>query len=469
MEQVDLLIVGSGPGGYVAALRGAQLGAQVMMVEKDEIGGTCLNRGCIPTKTLHKSAELFTEMKKADEFGFQIDNINLDYQRVSDRKEEIVGNLKDSVKKLLKKAGVQTVFGRCELKADKEAEVDLHDGSKMEVKANSVIIATGSESATSDLPGSDHKDVIGTDEILEMRELVDDLVVIGGGVTGVELAGIMSEFGVNVSLVKRTPYISPVDDDIAKRLFSILKRAGVNVMTQSQVKEIREHDGEKSLEVVVEKKGKEQRVPADKVLISRGRKPHLDGLEALDLEIGEDGIQVNEKLETNIPGVYAIGDAASQGAMLAHVAHHQGVLAAENAMGEERTYDDKAVPNCVFTVTEVASVGENEASLKEQEIPYKVGRFPFGANGKALAEGKIDGQVKILSHQETDQVLGVHIMGPHASDLIQEGTVAVKEGLKTADLGELIHPHPTLSETLWEAALDSLDMPLHQLPKKKKK
>ncbi len=469
MESVDLLIVGSGPGGYVAALRGAQLGASVMMVEKDELGGTCLNRGCIPTKTLHKSAGLFAELHKGEEFGFEVGEISLNYERVSDRKDEVVGNLKESIKKLLKKAGVKTVYGRCKLKSDKQADIELNDGSSMEVSAKSVIIATGSESSGSNLPGADHPDVIGTDDILAMRELVDDLVVIGGGVTGVELAGIMAEFGVNVTLVKRTPYISPVDNDIAKRLFSILKRGGVNVMTQSQVNEIGEGSGDKSLDVKVEKKGKEQVVPADKVLISRGRNPHLDGLEELDLEISEEGIEVNDKLETNLPGVYAIGDAASKGAMLAHVASHQGILAAENAMGEQNVYEDKAVPNCVFTMTEVASVGENEDSLKEQGVPYQVGRFPFGANGKALAEDQVDGQVKILSHEETGEVLGVHIMGPHASDLIQEGTMAVKEGLKVSDLGDLIHPHPTLSETLWEAALDSLGMPIHQLPKKKKK
>lgn len=469
MEHVDLLIVGSGPGGYVAALRAGQLDARVMMVEKSELGGTCLNWGCIPTKTLHKSASLYGEMKRGEEFGFEVGDLRVRYDLVSQRKNRIVDDFKESVKKLLKARGVKIVNGRCELKADKQAEITLTDGSTLDVSADKVIIATGSEPATSNLPGADLPNVISTGDVLAMEELVDDMVVIGGGVTGIELAGIMAEFGVNVSVVKRTPYISPIDSDLAKRLFSILKRSGLNVLTESQVKEIAEGDDGK-LVVRIERKGKEQELPADKVLISRGRNPHKDGLEALELEETDGFVKVDEKLETNLPGVYAIGDVCSQGPMLAHVASHQGVIAVENALLDEgKAYDDSAVPNCVFTVTEVACVGESEDSLKEQEIPYKVGRFPFGANGKAMAEGQVTGQVKMLSHADTEEILGLHIMGPHAADLIQEGTLAVQQGLKVSDLGDLIHPHPTLSETVWEAALDTLEMPLHQLPQKKKK
>ncbi len=469
MERTDLLIVGSGPGGYVAALRGAQLGANVLMVEKKKLGGTCLNWGCIPTKTLHQSAELYAEIKKGDAFGLDIGEASVNYQKVHERKNKVIGELTSSIEKLLKKSKIKTVYGVCHLKPDKQAEIHLHDGSKMEVEAKSIIIATGSEPLLPEIPGMDHPDVIGTDELLDLKEQVKDLVVIGGGVTGVELAGIMANFGTNVTLIKRTPYMSPIDNDIAKRLFTILKRSGINVLTKSQVKEIVHPDDGHRLTVRVEVKGKLEEIPADKVLLSRGRQPHYDGIDELDLEIGKDGIEVNDKMETNLPGMYAIGDVASKGAMLAHVASHQGIIAAENAMGHDSSYDDRAVPNCVFTVTELASVGESEDSLKEKNIAYQVGKFPFGANGKALAANKIDGQVKILSHQETGEVLGVHIMGPHASDLIQEGTVAVQKRLTVKDLVDLIHPHPTLSETLWEAALDAAGMPIHQLPKKQKK
>ncbi len=469
MDHVDLLIVGSGPGGYVAALRAGQLDANVMMVEKSELGGTCLNWGCIPTKTLHKSSTLYAEMKKGEEFGFEMDNLKVRYDRVSQRKDRIVEDFKESVKKLLKSRGVRIVNGRCQLQEGKRAVIELNDGSNLEVSADKIIIATGSEPTPSTLPGADLPNVVGTAEVLDMKELVEDMVVIGGGVTGIELAGIMADFGVNVSVVKRTPYISPVDSDLAKRLFSILKRSGMNVLTESQVHEIAEgEDGR--LVVKIERKGKEQEIPADKVLISRGRSPHKDGLDALELEEEDGFIKVNEALETSVPGIYAIGDVCSQGAMLAHVASHQGVIATENALlGEGKQYDDRAVPNCVFTVTEVACVGESEDSLKNKDVPYKVGRFPFGANGKAMAEGKITGQVKMISHAETGELLGLHIMGPHAADLIQEGTLAVQQKLKVSELGDLIHPHPTLSETVWEAALDILEMPLHQLPQKKKK
>ncbi|OWZ83027.1 dihydrolipoyl dehydrogenase [Natranaerobius trueperi] len=469
MEHVDLLVIGSGPGGYVAALRGAQLGASVIMVEKNELGGTCLNRGCIPTKTLHQSAEKYTDAKKGEEFGFEVSNISLNYDRVQERKDKVIEQLKNSVEKLLKKNNVKTIYGKCSLKPDKRAVISLNDGSTKEIAAKRVIIATGSKPSIPDIPGIEHPNVIGTDEILDSKELVNDLVVIGGGVTGVELAGIMANFGVNVTLIKRTPYLSPLDDDIAQRLFSMLKKSGVNVLTKSQVSKIEDQENSEGVTVQIKRKEKLEEITADKVLVSRGRIPNFEGLDELDLKTNKDGIIVNEKMETSFDGIYAIGDVASNSSMLAHVANHQGIIAAENAMGKEYKYDDRAVPGCVFTTIEAASVGENESSLKEQEIPYLVGRFPFGANGKALAAGKVEGQVKIISHKESGEVLGVHILGPNASDLIQEGTLAVKNKLKINDLVDLIHPHPTLSETLWEAALDITGLPLHQMPKKPRK
>ena len=460
MEHFQVGILGGGPGGYVCALRAAQLGMSVVLIEGEKLGGTCLNRGCIPTKALVKSAELWREMNKAEEFGLNAGELSFDFTKVMQRKDKIVDTLVTGVYQLMKAAKVRVVAGWGEFKEQGKL-VAITDAGAEEFTVDNVILATGSVPIRIPIPGINLPGVVTSDEILFENELPKKLVIIGGGVIGLEFASIYQTMGVEVSVVEMLPnLLATIDEEIPKRLTPLLKKTGMQIMTKTAVKEISQA-GDNLIVKVEDAKGIIKEIPADRVLVSAGRKPNLRGvdIEGLHLKTERGALIVNTHLETNLPNVYAIGD-VNGGIMLAHVASTEGMIAAERIAGHKVEMNYKAIPSAIFTHPEIATVGQTEQELKASGAEYKVSKFPFSANGKALALGETVGTVKLLADAK-GVILGASIMGPQASSLIQELVVAVEKGLKGDEIASMVHAHPTLPETIMEAAHGILGKPLH--------
>lgn len=456
MADSDLVIVGGGPGGYVAAIHAAHLGARVALVEKDRLGGTCLNRGCIPTKALVRSVEVFSEAKRAEDFGLEIPHVKADLPRIMARKRRVVEKLVSGVEQLMKTNKISVHRGTGRIVSPHLVKVD-----DTEIAAGKIIIATGSESAPLPVDGLDLPGVLGTDDILELEELPESLVVIGGSHVGVEFATIFSVLGTRVTIVKRRPLLlEPIDEEIGRRFAQTLPRQGVEVIIGAAVKGI-EKTGD-GLRVVWDTPEGEQGVEGQMVLMATGRRPYIEGLGLSDLgvRVESGAVQVNESLETNIDDVYAIGDVLGKH-MLAHVASYEGEIAVENALGGRRKVDYRAVPTCVFTFPEVAGVGITEKDARDNGIPYKASKFPFLACGRAVAMDDTAGTVKMICHAESGKVLGLHIMGPHAGDLILEGALAVQLGATAKDIAHTMHAHPTLPEAVQETAMGQLEGSIH--------
>ena len=452
-------ILGGGPGGYVCALRVAQLGLSVVLIEGERLGGTCLNRGCIPTKALVKSADLWREIGRAEEYGLFVGEKRVDYGAVIARKDSVVNALVGGVEKLMKAANIRVVKGWGEFKEPGRISVTTENGVE-HIGVENVVIATGSVPVRIPIPGSDLPGVGTSDEILEEVELPKRLIVIGGGVIGLELATIYQAFGVQVSVVETLPTLLPnIDEEIPKRLTPLLKRSGMEILTKTMVKQIRQ-EGENLVVQVEDSKGVRE-ITTDRVLLSTGRRPSLRGIDVanLGLETEAGAIKVTAQMQTNLPGVYAIGDAVG-GIMLAHVASAEGIIAAEHIGLGSGTMSYRAIPSAIFTHPEIASVGSTEQELKASGKVYRVSKFPFSANGKALTLGESVGIVKILA-DEKGVIVGASIMGPQASNLIAELVVAVEKGLRAEDIARTIHAHPTLPEVVMEAAHGIDEKPLH--------
>lgn len=462
MDKYQLIVIGGGPGGYSAALRGAALGLKTLLVEEERLGGTCLNHGCIPTKSLVYSAGLYRKLQDAATFGICTGEVGFDYTKIQQRKADVVDNLVDGLEGLLKSAGVETWPGRAELLSPNRVQVTLPGGERRMVETAKTIIATGSSEIIPSVPGMDLPGVIFSREALAMTELPRSLAVIGGGVIALEMASIFAAFGVSVTVVQRSILLRREDREMVRRLTPYLRRQKIRVMTETALRDISaaSKDG---LILTVESPRGEEALKVEKVLVAVGRKPAFGGLDlaSYGINYGDRGIEVDEKMATSVPGVYAVGDVVHPGYFLAHTAVHQGVVAAENAAGGSVSFSGETVPVCIFTYPELARVGLTEEQARAEGYPVRVGKFPFSANGKAFLQGEGAGVVKIVADEEEETVLGLHILGPHASDLIQEGTLAVAAGVKAKDLARLIHPHPTLSETVWEASLAVFGLPLH--------
>lgn len=455
-KEHDIAIVGGGPGGYVAALRAAQLGANVAVIEKDRLGGTCLNRGCIPTKALAKSAEAFLEVRHSSDFGVETSGVQVNFSRMMERKQQIVDSLVEGIAQLLKAGNVTLYNGTGRIVSPHQVAVN-----GQEVKARKLVIATGSVPARVPIPGLDLPGVVTSDELLEIKEIPESLVIIGAGVIGMEFACIFAALGTKVTVIEMLPQIlPPVDEEIARRFSQVLRGQGIQVHVSSRVKEIAA--SEAGPRVLFEGVKGEQAIEAAMVLVAVGRAPYTEGLGLAELGVAMDrrAVAVNDYLETNVPDVYAIGDVTGR-IMLAHVASYQGELAVENALGQRHAADYRAVPNCIFTIPEIAGAGMTEREAKEQGIPYQVSRFPFSALGRAQTMGETTGTVKIICESPSGKVLGMHIMGPHATDLIAEGCLAIQLGATAKDIAHTIHAHPTLPEAVREAALGQLDGALH--------
>lgn len=462
----ELLIIGGGPGGYEAAIRGAQLGVSVTLIEEDKLGGTCLNRGCIPTKTLYKNAEIINSLKNMDEFGVQLSDYKVDMTRVQSRKNEIVNGLVTGIDQLLKGNGVEVIKGRASFKGSKIIEVVTEKGTE-ELTAKNIIIAAGSSALTVPVPGIDLPGVVTSDEILNFNDVPKSLAILGGGVVGVELAGIFASLGSQVTIIEFLPKILyRLDDELSKKLTVYLKKQGIKIITGSALKEIQSSD--KGLKLIVGNDKGTTELVCDYLLSAAGRKPNVEGLnlELSNIEYDKKGIKVDGNYKTSSDGVYAIGDVIG-GTMLAHVASEEGKACVENIYGHNSKINYNAIPSCVFTFPEAASVGMTEDEAKENNVEYISGKSMFGANGKALSMGEGEGFVKVLAEKKSHKIIGVHIMGPHASDIVHEGSLAIQNGLTVEDIKESVFAHPTLSEVFYEAVCGCTGEAIHSIPKKR--
>lgn len=458
----DVAVIGGGPGGYVAAIRAAQLGGRVVLVEKEKLGGVCLNRGCIPTKTLLKSAEKWEELSRCSEFGLRADNIGFDYAAVIERKDKIVMGLRDGIEQLVKGNGITVIRGIAVLAGPQQLEVRTAEGQE-KLTAEKIIIATGSVPSTIPVPGQDLPEVISSDQLLALTTVPKSLVVIGAGVVGIEFSAIMKAFGCEITVVEMLPTLLPMaDSDVVKRMGLILRKQGIKTLAGAKVTAIEPTAG--GVVVTVDTGKGMQQLSAEKVLVATGRRPVTErlGLGSVGVISDRAGIKVNEYMETNIPGIYAIGDVTGR-SMLAHTASAAGIVAAENAMGLRSAMDYSAIPSCIFTTPEIAMVGLTEEQARAQNMDYKASKFNFAANGKAVTMGETEGLVKIIAEAASGKVLGMHILGPHASDLIMEGALAIRNGLTAKDIAHTIHPHPSLSETVMESAHGIFGDIIHQV------
>jgi dihydrolipoamide dehydrogenase len=449
--EYDVAVIGGGPGGYVAAIRAAQLGAKVLLVEKERLGGVCLNRGCIPTKTLLKSAEKWLDLKHCSDFGLQADNIGFDFGAVVARKEQVVAQLQSGVAQLVKSNDIETVFGQAVLDGKNALKV-ARSGETVTYQARRIILATGSTPFRLPVPGGDLPGVIDSDQLLGLTSVPGSMVVIGAGAVGIEFAAIFQAFGCEVTVVEMLPTILPnIDLELVKRMGLLLRKQGLKMLVGTKVTAIRA-DGDRLVVSLENDKGT-QELAAEKVLVATGRQPLVEGLGLDSAAVGysRKGIAVNSRMETNVEGIFAVGDLTGN-YMWAHAASAAGIVAAENALGGQALMDYAAVPGCIFTSPEIAVVGQTEQEARAAGQEIRVSRFNFAANGKAVSMGEADGLVKTVADADSGKLLGMHILGPHASDLIMEGAIAMKNGLTAREIANTIHPHPSLSETVMESA-----------------
>lgn len=462
---MKLVILGAGPGGYVAAIKAAQLGAEVIVIEEKEVGGTCLNLGCIPTKALVASSEAFSLIRRAEEYGVLINGeVSPDLKKIMERKDRIVSTQVKGIRSLFKSRNIKLIEGRGELAGGLRVKVRKKDGAEETIEGDSIIIATGSRPANIPTFPVDGVNILSSDDVWRLTDIPKSMVIIGAGVIGCEFACIFKELGTEITMIElMSRALSTEDEEISDIMEKELKKRKIKLYTSVKVESLTSFPQGVTLKL---SDGKE--VQAEKVLVSIGRAFNTDGigLERTAIERGQKGeIKVNERMETSEKGIYAIGDVTG-GILLAHVASKEGIIAAINACGGNERMDYSVVPAAIFTSPEIASVGLREFQARESGIPVVTGTFQYRALGKAHAMGEISGLFKIVADAKTDRVLGVHIIGAHASDIIHEAALAIKAGLKVKDIANMIHAHPTLSEGLMEAAEDVHNIAIHLPPKK---
>jgi dihydrolipoamide dehydrogenase len=464
-QKAKLVVIGAGPGGYVAAIRAAQLGDGVVLVEKNMLGGTCLNWGCIPTKALLACAEALELIKDADEYGIKVADPVPDLKAMVERKEKISAQLRNGIGQLLKANKIDLVMGAARLASPKQVIVETEEGEKI-IDTEKVIIATGSEPARLPTFDFDQPAILTSTEGLELTEIPKSMIIVGSGVVGSEFATIYNALGTKVTMVELMKRILPTEDErVSQQMKRILNKKGIEILTETTIDEMVEYrpDGVKA------KLSNGEVLEADKLLVSIGRSLNSAGLglEEAGVELGQRSeIVVNDHLETSAPGVYAIGDVVG-GILLAHVASFEGVCAAENAMGQESVINYNVVPACIFTEPEIASVGLTPAKAEEKGIETRVGRFMFGGLGKALAMGKGQGFIQLVVDAPSDKIIGCQIMSAHASDLIHELALAIQMGITAHELGKTVHAHPSLAEAVMEAAEAVHDRAIHAAPSRK--
>ena len=465
-RKVEAAVIGSGPGGYVAAIRLGQLGKETLLIEKEKLGGVCINIGCIPSKALIRVAKLKQRVEAAKQIGLEVSGVNVDFSKVQVWKQSVVDKLVSGIEYLLKGNNVEVMRGTAKLTGPNQIEVVGHDGTET-VEAKDIIIATGSRYY--DLPAFkfNGSTIISSTEALSLTQVPGKLVIIGGGVTGLEMGTMYAQLGCKVVIIEMLDQLLPgTDIALVRTVERTLSRLGIEYHVKSKANEFRDGKVYATLE-----DAKEQAFEAEKVLVTVGRRPNSDaiGLEKVGVKTDPHGfIQVNKKMQTNVSGIYAIGDVVGP-PMLAHKASKEGIVAAEVISGMSSEADFHAIPGVIFTDPEIATVGLTEAQAKDNGYDPIVGRFPFTALGRALIAGETEGFVKIVADKASNLVLGVHIVGPEASDMISEAALAIEMGATTEDIGLTVHPHPTLPESVMEAAEAANGKAIHILQLYRKK
>jgi len=459
-DHVTNLVMGAGFGGYVAAIRLRQLGQEVLLVENEFLGGVCLNVGCIPSKTIVRAAKLLKQIQRARDFGIEISQAKVDLQRLQAWKTNVVDKLRTGVAYLCKGNNVNLVYGEARFQGPHEVQVNTEHELRT-FTANNIIIATGSRPV--ELPSFkfDGNFVITTTEALSLSEVPKNFVVIGGGVSGLELGSAYARFGSHVTIIEMLDQLLPgVDIELVRIVERSLRKLGVETRVKARAKWAR--DGKVGAQLA---DGSEVEFPADKVMVTVGRRPNSDhiGLENTGVKTDASGfIQVNSQMQTNVSGIYAIGDVVGQ-PLLAHKASKQGIVAAEVICGQASAADFKAIPSAIWTDPEIATVGLTEAEARKKGYDPIVGKFPFTALGRAMAVGETDGFIKVVAHKESEQILGVHMVGADVTDLISEAALAIEMGATLDDLALTVHPHPTLPEALMEASEAAKGKAIHIL------
>lgn len=456
MQNFDVLIIGGGPGGYVAAIKAGQLGLKVAVIEKDNVGGVCLNWGCIPTKTLLKSAKVFEQFKHAKDYGIDVkpDAFSANFPDMVKRKDSVVRRLTGGVAALLKKNGATLIKGYAEVIDANHVKV-----GEETYETKNLILATGASVIMPPITGLKEAFetgfVLTSKEILDLKTLPQSLVIVGGGVIGLEFATIFNSLGTKVTVIERLPTIlSSVDEELRGLFQKKITKDGIQLITSASVHTI----GSKS--VSYELDGKTIEIQTEKVLMAVGMKPNTNSFASLNLAMEKAGVQVNEHMQTSIPNVYAIGDVTGK-YMLAHVASHAGLVAIDHIQGKDSKMDYHAIPSGIYTFPEIAMVGVTEQEAKAKGLDYKVSTFPLAANGKAMGENEKDGLVKIIVSKPYHEIIGVHIMAPSATEMITEASLAINLEATAEELVHTIHPHPTLAEMMMEAAHGIIDKPIH--------
>ncbi|EOH91713.1 dihydrolipoyl dehydrogenase [Enterococcus pallens] len=456
--ETTIAIIGGGPGGYVAAIRAAQLGGKVILIEKERLGGTCLNVGCIPTKALLQSAEALEQVQQAKKFGISAAIEGFDWSTVMKRKDRVVKQLVKGVQGLMKTNQIEVLQGTAKFLDDQTLEVARTDGEKINLQPDQIIIATGSQPFIPPIKGLDsYSDWLDSSKALSLEALPASMLIIGGGVIGIEFASIFNQFGVTVTIVEEQPEILPaMDQELAELLRKKLTKAGINFQLGVRVEEVASHENGVALSLGNEK------LTAEKLLIAVGRRSYTQGLglENTSVKTDKQRILVNERTQTNVAHIYAIGDCTGQ-VMLAHYASAQGEIAAENALGAKEIFHGEVTPGCVYSDPEFAGVGLTEQMAAEKGMNYRVGKFPLKASGKALAMDKTYGFAKVLVEEKTNKLIGVHLLCERATDLITEAAVVMQQGGTTKEILETIHPHPTLSEVIREAVMAADQRAIH--------
>ncbi len=466
----DLTIIGGGPGGYVAAIRAAQLGMKVAVIEEREMGGTCLNRGCIPTKCLLHAADLYQSIRHCHDFGILAETAGFDFAQIMARKEAVVRQLRSGVESLVKKHGGAILPGHGSL-VDRQTiqltGVRSAAGSPGpapdRIRTGQIILATGSRPARPPIPGSDGDRILDSDAVLTLPECPERVIIIGGGVIGVEFATLFNQLGKSVVLIEMLDQLLPgADAEIAAALRQSLTQRGVAIHTGAKVLSLQSLPDQTAV-CRFETQGQTREAAADRIILATGRRPNTEhlGLEQIGLPTNRGAIAVDDRMATAIPGIYAIGDVNGR-IQLAHAASAQGLVAAANAAGGRQTFQSSRIPACVYTSPEIAWVGLTEAAARQQGRAVQIGRFPVRANGRSLIMGEREGFAKLIADQKTGEILGAHLMGPRATDLIMEMGLAMNLESTVEEVAAAVHPHPTVSEILMEAAHDVAGLGLHQ-------
>lgn len=462
MSKFDIIVLGSGPGGYVTAIRASQLGFKTAIIEKENLGGVCLNWGCIPTKALLKSAQVFEYLQHAEDYGLKASGVEKDFDAVVKRSRNVADGMSKGVQFLMKKNKIEVINGFGTLKSGKKVSVKDADGNETEYSADHIIVATGARSRELPALPQDGKKVIGYREAMTLKEQPKKLIVVGSGAIGIEFAYFYKAMGTEVTVVEFLPNIVPLEDeDVSKQLERTFKKSGIKIMTSSEVTKV-DTSGEGVKATVKTKKGEEV-LEADVVLSAVGIKTNIEniGLEDVGIATDRDKILVNDYYQTNIPGYYAIGD-VTPGQALAHVASAEGILCVEKIAGMHvEPLDYGNIPGCTYCTPEIASVGLTEKQAKEKGFDIKVGKFPFSASGKAKASGNSDGFVKVIFDAKYGEWLGCHMIGAGVTDMIAEAVVARKLETTGHEVLKAVHPHPTMSEAVMEAVADAYDEVIH--------